>query len=232
MEQKKHIVVLTGAGISAESGLKTFRDSDGLWNGYDVYEVASPTGWNKDPGLVLNFYNERRKDVAAAKPNAAHIGLAELEQDFDVTIITQNIDDLHERAGSTKVLHLHGEIFLMRSVADPSLVYEIRGDINIGDKAADDAQLRPHIVWFGEEVPMMERAIKYMVGCDYFVVVGTSLQVYPAASLLHYAPPALPKFIIDKKMPGIPPGADLTLIEKSATEGVAELIKLLKKMQD
>ena len=147
MKNKKHIVVLSGAGISAESGLKTFRDSDGLWNGYNVYEVASPDGWHKNPQLVLDFYNARRKDVAAALPNAAHIGLAELEQDFDVTIITQNIDDLHERAGSTKVLHLHGEIFKMRSVVDEGTVFDISGDIHLCDTEADRAQLRPHIVW-------------------------------------------------------------------------------------
>ena len=227
MTEKKHIVVLTGAGISAESGLKTFRDSDGLWNGYDVYEVATPHGWKKNPELVLDFYNARRKDVAAAKPNAAHIGLAELEKDYDVTIITQNIDDLHERAGSTKVLHLHGEIFLMRSVADPSLIYEIKGDIRLGDKAADGAQLRPHIVWFEEEVPMMEHAVKHMYDCDYFVVIGTSLQVYPAASLLQYARPYLPKFIIDKKIPAMQHLPNLTLIEKPATGGVVDLKKIL-----
>ena len=162
---KKHIVVLSGAGISAESGLKTFRDSDGLWNGYDVYEVATPGGWKKNPQLVLDFYNDRRKDVAAAKPNAAHIGLAELEKDFDVTIITQNIDDLHERAGSTNVVHLHGEIFKMRSVAMMNTIYEIRGDIKLGDKAADGDQLRPHIVWFEEAVPMMEKAVSNSTGC-------------------------------------------------------------------
>ena len=156
---KKHIVVLTGAGISAESGLKTFRDSDGLWNGYDVYEVASPLGWEKNPEVVLNFYNDRRRDVAAAKPNAAHTGLASLEKDFDVTIITQNIDDLHERAGSTRVVHLHGQIFLMRSVKDDSLISEIKGDIKVGDTADDGGQLRPNIVWFGEAVPMMEKAV-------------------------------------------------------------------------
>ncbi len=155
---KKHIVVLSGAGISAESGLKTFRDSDGLWMGYNVEDVATPRGFEKDPQLVLNFYNERRRDVAAAKPNAAHIGLAELEKDFDVTIITQNIDDLHERGGSTRVLHLHGEIFKMRSVDDEHTIYEIRGDINAGDLAKDGSQLRPYIVWFEEPVPMMEKA--------------------------------------------------------------------------
>ena len=227
MKNKKHIVVLSGAGISAESGLKTFRDSDGLWNGYDVYEVASPDGWHKNPQLVLDFYNARRKDVAAALPNAAHIGLAELEQDFDVTIITQNIDDLHERAGSAKVLHLHGEIFKMRSIADEDTIFEIRGDIQLGDTAADGAQLRPHIVWFGEAVPMMEKASALLNDCDYFVVVGTSLQVYPAASLLYYAPPYLPKFIIDKKIPAIEKQNNLQIIEMPATAGVMELKKLL-----
>lgn len=230
--KREHIVVLTGAGISAESGLKTFRDSDGLWNGYDVYEVASPAGWEKDPQMVLNFYNDRRRDVAEAKPNAAHIGLAELENDFDVTIITQNIDDLHERAGSSRVVHLHGQIFMMRSVKDESLIYEIRGDINIGDYADDGGQLRPHIVWFGEAVPMMDKAIAILNDCDYFVVVGTSLQVYPAASLLQYAPPYLPKFIIDKKIPEVGHYDHLTIIEKPATEGVAALKKLLLKSQE
>src|SRR4051812_7221105 len=155
---KKKIVILTGAGISAESGLKTFRDSDGLWEGYDVTEVATPGAWRRDPKLVLDFYNMRRRNVAEANPNAAHIGLAELENYFDVHIITQNIDDLHERAGSTRVLHLHGEIFKMRSEADESLVYEIRNDINLGDTAEDGAQLRPHIVWFEEPVPLITEA--------------------------------------------------------------------------
>ena len=225
---RKHIVVLTGAGISAESGLKTFRDSDGLWNGYDVYEVASPLGWEKNPEMVLNFYNDRRRDVAAAKPNAAHTGLAALEKDFDVTIITQNIDDLHERAGSTRVVHLHGQIFLMRSVKDDSLISEIKGDIKVGDTADDGGQLRPNIVWFGEAVPMMEKAVVIIRDCDYFVVVGTSLQVYPAASLLEYAPPYLPKFIIDKKIPEVGHYPNITFIEKPATEGVVELRKLLE----
>lgn len=225
---KKRVVILSGAGVSAESGLKTFRDSDGLWNGYDVYEVATPSGFKKNPKLVLDFYNERRKDVAAAKPNAAHIGLAALEKDFAVTIITQNIDDLHERAGSTKVVHLHGEIFKMRSVADADTIYEIRGEIKIGDMATDGTQLRPHIVWFEEEVPMMEKAVKILQNADYFVVIGTSLQVYPAASLVQYAPPFLPKFIIDKKKPSVNNYTNLTLIEMPATEGVKELGKYLK----
>ncbi len=224
---KKHIVVLTGAGISAESGLKTFRDSDGLWMGYNVQDVATPGAFKKNPQFVLNFYNERRRDVAAAKPNAAHIGLAALENDFAVTIITQNIDDLHERGGSTNVLHLHGEIFKMRSVDDDDTIYEIRDDINVGDTDANGAQLRPHIVWFEEPVPMMEKAAALLYNCDYFVVIGTSLQVYPAASLLHYAPPFLPKYIIDKKIPEVNSYPNLHLIEKPATEGVEELRKLL-----
>ncbi len=224
---KKHIVVLSGAGISAESGLKTFRDSDGLWMGYNIEDVATPRGFVKNPQLVLDFYNARRKDVAAAQPNAAHKGLAELEKDFNVTIITQNIDNLHERGGSTNVLHLHGEIFKMRSVADENTVYEIRGDINVGDTDKNGSQLRPYIVWFEEPVPMMEKAAALLHDCDYFVVVGTSLQVYPAASLLHYAPGFLPKFIIDKKIPAINSYANLHLIEKPATEGVGELKKIL-----
>ncbi|MBK9530626.1 MAG: NAD-dependent deacylase [Chitinophagaceae bacterium] len=227
MKNKKHIVVLTGAGISAESGLKTFRDSDGLWMGYDVYEVASPGGWNKNPQLVLDFYNARRRDVAAALPNAAHTGLAELEKDFEVTIITQNIDDLHERGGSSNVLHLHGEIFKMRSVDNEQVFFEIRDDINLGDKAADGAQLRPHIVWFGEPVPMIEKAAALLHNCDYFVVIGTSLQVYPAASLLYYAPPHLPIFIIDKKIPVNEGQENLHLIEMPATKGVEALKRIL-----
>jgi NAD-dependent deacetylase len=195
--------------------------------GYNVYDVASPKGWKRDPKLVLDFYNMRRKDIAAAKPNAAHTGLAILEKYFNVTIITQNIDDLHERAGSTNVLHLHGEIFKMRSVEDDHSIYEIKGDINLGDKAADGAQLRPHIVWFEEPVPMIEKAVALMDDCDIFVVVGTSLQVYPAASLLHYAPTHLPKYIIDKKIPRVGNYPNLHLIEKPATEGVKELIDVL-----
>ncbi|HEX9513871.1 MAG TPA: Sir2 family NAD-dependent protein deacetylase, partial [Puia sp.] len=184
---KKKLVVLTGAGISAESGLRTFRDTDGLWEGYEVTEVATPRGWRKNPGLVLDFYNMRRQDVAKANPNAAHFGLAELEKDFDVQIITQNIDDLHERAGSTNVLHLHGEIFKMRSEADESLIYEIREDIGLGQLADDGAQLRPHIVWFEEAVPMIGEAVPLVRAADIFVVVGTSLVVYPAAGLVDYA---------------------------------------------
>ena len=226
---KKKLVVLSGAGISAESGLKTFRDSDGLWEGYDVTEVATPRGWKKNPQLVLDFYNMRRKDVAAAKPNAAHIGLAELEKDFAVTIITQNIDDLHERAGSTNVLHLHGEIFKMRSERDEQLIYEIRGDISLGDMAGDGNQLRPNIVWFEEPVPMIEEAIPVVYGAEIFVVVGTSLVVYPAAGLINYVPAFAPKYIVDKQVPFTSNFQNLTAIEKPATEGVKELRKLLKE---
>jgi NAD-dependent deacetylase len=227
---KKRIVVLTGAGISAESGLRTFRDSDGLWEGYEVTEVATPRGWRKDPGLVLDFYNMRRRDVGKAAPNAAHIGLAELEKDFDVHIITQNIDDLHERAGSTRVLHLHGEIFKMRSEADESLVYEIREDILLGQLADDGAQLRPHIVWFEEPVPMIEMAVPIVRAADIFVVIGTSLVVYPAAGLMDFALPGIPKFIVDKKIPYTSSVRNLTAIEQPASVGVKELQKRLAEL--
>jgi NAD-dependent deacetylase len=228
---KKKLVVLTGAGISAESGLKTFRDSDGLWEGYDVHEVATPRAWKKNPQLVLDFYNMRRRDVAKAEPNAAHKALASLEKDFDVHIITQNIDDLHERAGSTQVLHLHGEIFKMRSEQNDKLIYEIRGDINLGDVADDKAQLRPYIVWFEEPVPMIELAADIAAEADIFVVIGTSLVVYPAAGLVHYVAPFVPKFIIDKNIPETPFLRHLTVIEKPATEGVKDLMKMLEVMK-
>ncbi|MDQ6757230.1 MAG: NAD-dependent deacylase [Bacteroidota bacterium] len=224
---KKHIVVLTGAGISAESGLKTFRDSDGLWMGYNVEDVATPGAFKKNPELVLDFYNMRRKDVASALPNAAHKGLAELEKNFDVTIVTQNIDDLHERGGSTNVIHLHGEIFKMRSVADANKIYEIRDEINLGDLAEDGSQLRPHIVWFEEPVPMIEKAIKIMTEADIFILVGSSLQVYPAAGLINYVPLDVPKYIIDKKIPFDSAPTNFYFIEKPATEGVEELKKIL-----
>lgn len=225
---KKKIVVLSGAGISAESGLKTFRDSDGLWEGYEVTEVATPRGWKKNPQLVLDFYNMRRKNVLDAKPNAAHYGFAELEKYFDVHIITQNIDDLHERAGSTKVMHLHGEIFKMRSEHDAELIYEIRSDIKWGDVAADGKQLRPHIVWFEEPVPMIEAAIEVVRSADIFVVAGTSLVVYPAAGLINYAPAFIPKFIIDKRIPYTLSLQHITAIEKPASAGVEELKLILQ----
>jgi NAD-dependent deacetylase len=226
---KKKIVVLTGAGISAESGLKTFRDSDGLWEGYKIEDVATPRGWKKNPQLVLDFYNQRRQNVLDAQPNAAHFGLAELEKDFDVHIITQNIDDLHERAGSTNVLHLHGEIVKMRSEKNDQLIYDIRSDIQLNDRAEDGAQLRPHIVWFEEPVPKIEEAIPVVYSADIFIVVGTSLVVYPAAGLLNYVELNTPKYIIDKKIPYTSPMRNLTLIEKPATEGVKELQALLLK---
>ncbi|MFT4153129.1 SIR2 family NAD-dependent protein deacylase [Parafilimonas sp.] len=227
---KKNLVVLTGAGISAESGLKTFRDSNGLWNGYNIEDVATPRAWKKNKQLVLDFYNLRRRDVLKAEPNAAHFGLAELEKDFDVHIITQNIDDLHERAGSTNVLHLHGEIFKMRSELDEALIYEIRKDILLGDVAKDGAQLRPHIVWFEEPVPMIERAAEIAYTADIFVVIGTSLVVYPAAGLISYAPRAVPKFIIDKHIP-YSSLYNLVAIEKPATEGIQALIPLLRALK-
>jgi NAD-dependent deacetylase len=220
MNKRKKLVVLTGAGISAESGLKTFRDSDGLWEGFDVTEVATPRGWRANPQLVLDFYNMRRKDVGKAIPNAGHIGLADLEKDFDVQIITQNIDDLHERAGSTKVLHLHGEIFKMRSVEDDSLVYDIRDDILLGQLADDGAQLRPHIVWFEEPVPMIQEAIPMVRSADVFVIVGTSLVVYPAAGLVDFAKTSIPKFIVDKKIPYTSTIPGLVAIEQPASIGV------------
>lgn len=229
---KKKLVVLTGAGISAESGLKTFRDSDGLWEGYDIEDVATPNAWKKNPQLVLEFYNFRRRNVLDAQPNAAHYGLAELEKDWDVHIITQNIDDLHERGGSTKILHLHGQILQMRSEHSENVIYDIRDDIKHGDLADDGGQLRPHIVWFGEAVPAIEEAIPIVRSADVFVVVGTSLVVYPAAGLVNYAPRDIPKFIIDKKIPYSSPLYNLTEIEKPATEGVTQLIEELKQLAD
>lgn len=232
LTSKKKLVVLTGAGMSAESGLKTFRDTDGLWEGYNVYEVATPTGFRDNPKLVLDFYNMRRKDVANAKPNAGHIGLAELENDFDVHIITQNIDDLHERAGSKKVLHLHGEIFKMRSVKNAFKTYEIHGDINVGDVADDGSQLRPFIVWFEEPVPMIEEALNIVAQADIFVVIGTSLQVYPAAGLVNYAKREILKFIIDKKIPYISSLQNLTAIEKTACDGIKVLMEKLNAKEE
>ena len=229
MPPKKNIVVLTGAGISAESGLKTFRDSDGLWMGYNIEDVATPRAFKKDPQLVLDFYNMRRREVAAALPNAAHKGLAEMEKDYKVTIVTQNIDDLHERAGSTNVCHLHGEIFKMRSCKNEYLISEIRDEIKLGDLATDGSQFRPHIVWFEEPVPMIEEAAAIMSRADIFILIGTSLQVYPAAGLIHYVPDDAPKYIIDKKIPPVGRHNNIILIEKTATEGVGELLKMLKQ---
>jgi NAD-dependent deacetylase len=223
----KKLVVLTGAGISAESGLKTFRDSDGLWEGHDIRDVATPGAWKKDPALVLEFYNMRRQNVLAAAPNAAHLGLAQLEKTFDVQIITQNVDDLHERAGSTRVLHLHGEILKMRSEKNEQIVIPVHSDIKIGDLAPDGYQYRPAIVWFEELVPRMEQAVPLVAEAEIFVVIGTSLVVYPAAGLINYASRGIPKFIIDKTIPYTTGQKNLTAIEKSATEGIVELNKIL-----
>lgn len=227
--RRRKVVVLTGAGISAESGLKTFRDSDGLWEGYNIEDVATPGAWRKNPELVLDFYNHRRRNVAAAQPNAAHVGLAKLQEKFDVHIITQNIDDLHERAGSTRVLHLHGEIFKMRSVTDEKLVYDIRGDIKLGDKAEDGGQLRPDIVWFEEPVPRIEEAIPLVQAADIFIVIGTSLVVYPAAGLVNYTRSTAQKFIIDKTIPYTDSLHNVFTIEMPATAGVKALMERLEK---
>jgi NAD-dependent deacetylase len=226
---KKKLVVLTGAGISAESGLKTFRDADGLWEGYDINEVATATAWRKNPALVLQFYNDRRKGVIEAAPNKAHLTLAAMQDDFEVQVITQNIDDLHERAGSKNVWHLHGEILKMRSELDETLILPIRDSISLGDKAPDGAQLRPHIVWFEEAVPMIETVIPIIKTADFFAIIGTSLAVYPAAGLVNYAPWPVPKFIVDRRIPYTSSLYNLTVIEKPATEGVQELWELLQK---
>jgi len=193
----KTIVVLTGAGISAESGIKTFRDSDGLWENYDVMEVASVDGWKKNPKLVLDFYNQRRQQLKTVKPNAAHLALVELEKHYKVYIITQNVDDLHERANSKDILHLHGELRKVRSSKNESLIYDCEKDIHWGDTAEDGGQLRPHIVWFGEEVPMFPLAAAITELADILLVIGTSMQVYPAASLATFSPPNTPIYYID-----------------------------------
>ena len=222
-----HVVVLTGAGISAESGLQTFRDAqNGLWNGYNIDEVATPEAWRRNPALVLQFYNHRRAEVLKAKPNAAHVALARLEQQVQVTIITQNIDDLHERAGSTQVLQLHGQIRKMRSVYDEDTLYPIDGDIQLGDLAPDGGQLRPHVVWFGEAVPMLSAAAETVMQADCLAIIGTSLQVYPAAGLVNYVAPGKPVYLIDRAAPSISL-PNLTVIEKPATLGVPLFIEAL-----
>ncbi|MCH7398082.1 NAD-dependent deacylase [Belliella sp. DSM 107340] len=221
---KKKLVVLTGAGISAESGIATFRDSNGLWEGHNVMDVASPEGWRKDRALVLDFYNQRRKQALGVKPNEAHLELARLEKYFDVTIITQNVDNLHEKAGSNNVIHLHGELFKSQSTMDPSLVYKMDGwELNIGDKCERGSQLRPFIVWFGEMVPMIEPAIDIVSKADIFAVIGTSLLVYPAAGLIQYAPKSCIKFIIDVKTPDLGNIHKLYPIEGLASVGTKKM---------
>lgn len=228
----KKLVVLSGSGISAESGIPTFRDSGGLWEGYDISEVATPEAWARNRELVLNFYNERRKAALKAAPNKGHQILAELEKNFDVTVITQNVDNLHEKAGSRKVIHLHGELFKSRSTLDESLVYDVNGwELKIGDKCERGSQLRPHIVWFGEMVPMMEIAAREAEKADIFVVVGTSLLVYPAASLIHYVPHHAPIYIVDPNLPETGLGSRVKKFEEKASTGMLkvrdELMSLL-----
>lgn len=228
---REKLVVLTGAGMSAESGIATFRASDGLWEQHRVEDVATPAGFATNPKLVLDFYNDRRKELIKSKPNAGHIGLVELEKDYDVSIITQNVDNLHQRAGSSHVLHLHGELMKSRSTHDPSLIYEMTEDkceICIGDKCEVGSQLRPDIVWFGEAVPMIEEAVPLVQQANIIVIIGTSLNVYPAAALIDYAKPGTPIYLID---PNDVRGGrqNINFIQKGASEGVKELKELLKK---
>lgn len=224
----KKLVFLTGAGMSAESGIRTFRDAGGLWEEYDVTEVASPEGWIRNRELVLRFYNERRRQLEKCQPNAGHRGIAELEKYFDVEVITQNIDDLHERAGSSKVLHLHGELTKARSTEDPFLVYKIGyGDIREGDLCEKGSQLRPHIVWFGEAVPMMEEAVRITQTADIFVVAGSSLNVYPAAGLIEYAPAKSSLWLIDPNDVYLPGCRNVEVIREKASEGVRILTERL-----
>ena len=224
----KKLVVLTGAGISAESGIPTFRDADGLWEGHDVNEVATPEGCARNPKLVLEFYNQRRKKALEVKPNRGHEILAELQSNYDVTVVTQNVDNLHERAGSTSVLHLHGELNKSQSTLDPKLVYPMDGwEIKEGDQCEKGSQLRPFIVWFGEAVPMMVPAMRIAAQADFFLVLGTSMQVYPAASLIDYVPSSTPKFLIDPAQPEFSLPRDLTFIQKKATEGMTIFRQLI-----
>ena len=217
------IVVLTGAGISAESGISTFRDANGLWENHDVMEVASPEGWAANPQLVLDFYNQRRRQLKEVEPNTAHHYLKALEAQYEVVVVTQNVDNLHERAGSSNVIHLHGELLKVRSERNERLVYEWHDDVNLGDVAEDGAQLRPDIVWFGEMVPLLERAAEEVRRADILLVIGTSLQVYPAASLVHYIADGNPIYIIDPNSVPVPNNPNVTVIRKTATEGVEEL---------
>ena len=223
---KKKIVVLTGAGISAESGISTFRDSDGLWEQYRVEDVATPEGYQRDPEMVLNFYNNMRRSLFTKEPNEGHRQLVRLEEYFDVTIVTQNIDNLHERAGSQKVIHLHGELTKGRSERNPDLIVEIGdADIHLGDKAPDGAQLRPHIVWFGEAVPNIEIAAALCEQADYFVVVGTSMNVYPAAGLIHYVPRTAPCYLVDPKAVSI--SRPITIVQEKAGTGVKKVVDMI-----
>jgi NAD-dependent deacetylase len=228
---KNKLVVLSGSGISAESGIPTFRDAGGLWEGYRVEDVATPEGWHKDNALVLEFYNQRRKKALEVKPNRGHEVLAELEEFFDVTIVTQNVDNLHERAGSSKVIHVHGSLFESRSTLDENLVYSIKGwELNLGEKCERGSQLRPNIVWFGEAVPLMEKAAHLASICEIFVVVGTSMVVYPAAGLIDYAPRFAPKFVIDPGTPELRSFPNLTIIQEKASTGMEKLKQILLRI--
>jgi NAD-dependent deacetylase len=224
----KKMVILTGAGISAESGIKTFRYADGLWEGHDIMQVASPEGFAADPKMVLDFYNERRKQLLNVKPNKAHFNLAYLEKYFDIEIITQNVDDLHERAGSSKVTHLHGELLKVRSSEDETLVLDWKKKLFVGDLCPKKSQLRPHIVWFGEMVPMLNKAIKFTEETDILVIIGTSMQVYPAASLINYVKRNIPIYFIDPK-PSVSKNKfnNLTIISDIASTGTEKLKELL-----
>ena len=224
---KKHIVVLTGAGISAESGVKTFRDHDGLWEGHDVMQVASPQGFKDNPQLVLQFYNERRQQLKTVNPNDAHKNLKKLEEKFKVTIITQNVDDLHERSRSSEILHLHGELLKVRSTKYPEKIYDWTKDLNLGDTDDKGFQLRPHIVWFGEDVPLIQKAIEICYTADILVIIGTSLQVYPASNLMHYTQPNIPIYYLAPK-PAYIENSNVRVISNPATTGTDELIKILK----
>ena len=229
--EKKKLVVLSGSGISAESGIPTFRDAGGLWEGYRVEDVATPEAWHKNKTLVLEFYNQRRKKALEVIPNRGHEVLVELEEFFDVTIVTQNVDNLHERAGSSKVIHVHGSLFESRSTLDENLVYPIKGwELNLGDKCALGSQLRPNIVWFGEAVPLMEKAAHLASVCEIFVVVGTSMVVYPAAGLIEYAPRFAPKYIVDPGTPEVRSYPNLTFIQEKASIGMMKLKDLLLKV--
>jgi NAD-dependent deacetylase len=225
---KKKLVVLSGAGISAESGIPTFRDSDGLWEGHNVMDVATPEGWRRNPALVLDFYNQRRKRALEVKPNRGHEILAELENYFDVTVVTQNVDDLHERAGSSHVIHLHGSLFESRSTKDETLVYPIKGwELNLGDVCAKGSQLRPNIVWFGEMVPLMDVAADHAANADFFVVVGTSMVVYPAAGLISYVPHDALKFVVDPKLPEMGNVPSLQMVAEKASTGMEKVKQAL-----
>jgi NAD-dependent deacetylase len=224
---KKHIVILTGAGISAESGIKTFRDSDGLWENHRISDVATYDAWLRNPELVLDFYNQRRKQLLNCEPNEAHKALVELEEKFNVDIITQNVDDLHESAGSKNVTHLHGELLKVRSTADENLVYEWQNDLQWGDRCEKGSQLRPHIVWFGEQVPMIEKSAEICRKADIFMVIGTSLVVYPAAGLVHYTDFTVPKIVIDPNRPEISDMQNVEYITEKASIGVRMIVDRL-----